>query len=44
MTFGQVIVAILVVGFLGYEVYALVRDIRFKKKAKEGLRNERNKT
>ena len=44
MTFGQVIVAILVVGFLGYEVYALVRDIRFKKKAKESLRNERNKT
>ena len=44
MTFGQVIVAVLVVGFLGYEVYALVRDILRKKKAKEILRNERNKT
>ena len=44
MTLGQIFVTVLVVGFLGYEVYALVRDIRFKKKAKEALRNEKNKT
>lgn len=44
MNVGQIIVAVLVVGFFGYEIYALVRDIRWKKKAKEALRNEKNKT
>ena len=44
MTLGQIVVTVLVVGFLGYEVYALVRDMQFKKKAKEALRNEKDKT
>jgi hypothetical protein len=44
MNVGQIIVAVLVVGFFSYEIYALVRDIVRKKKAKELLKNEESKT
>lgn len=40
MTFGQIVVSVGVLAFFGYEVYAFIRDIRKKKKAKEELKKE----
>ena len=45
MSAGQIIVAVLVVGFFGFEVYGLIRDILKKRKAKleEKRKHEENK-
>ena len=45
MSAGQIIVAVLVVFFFGFEVYGLIRDILKKRKAKleEKRQHEENK-
>ena len=37
MSFGQVVVALLLAGFFVYEVYALIKDIKAKRHAKKIL-------
>ena len=42
MTFGQVVVTVIVVGFFVYELYALIRDWKKKSQAKKELRKDGN--
>ena len=42
MTFGQVVVTVIVVGFFVYELVALIKDFKKKSQAKKELQKDGN--